>query len=131
MKMMNGCPGTGTENGANRRKGVGAFTLIELLVVMAIIAILAGMLLPGLSRAKEAGLRISCVNNLRQLGLSMRMYGDDNEGMFPPRSISGRWTTQLFDNYKNTNVLVCPSDRGAASLPLTAVTSPADAAPRS
>lgn len=60
------------------------------------------------------------------------MYGDDNEGQFPPRSVNGRWTTQLFDNYKNTNVLVCASDRGAGTMSNIVVAQyPADAAPRS
>src|SRR5882672_347688 len=91
-------------------KNVSGFTLIELLVVIAIIAILAGMLLPALSKAKEAGRRIACVNNLRQLGMSLTMYADDHNGLFPPRLLPNAWPTQLRDGYKDLKILICPSD---------------------
>lgn len=116
------------------RRGWQAFTLIELLVVIAIIAILAAMLLPALSRAKESGKRIACMNNLRQLGMAARLYTDDNQGTYPVRSGTDRWPDKFYDNYgKNVKLLLCPTDGLNGQIPQTGTGSNnvPDASPRS
>jgi prepilin-type N-terminal cleavage/methylation domain-containing protein/prepilin-type processing-associated H-X9-DG protein len=104
-----------------------AFTLIELLVVIAIIAILASLLLPALSKAKQKAWTTNCTSNLKQIGLGMRMFADDNEDRYPesggtigwnptdPNSSSNAWMQQIFGYVQNTNVYHCP---GNVQLPL-------------
>lgn len=87
------------------------FTLVEMLVVVGVIAILAGLLMPSLSRAKQKASRIKCLSDIRQLSLSATLYATDHDGQFPPRRRApNTWVTTLKPYYVDVKILKCPND---------------------
>lgn len=112
---------------SRRRGSLGrGFTLIELLVAVVIISILAALLLTTISKARERGRGIVCLGNLRQIGLSVRMYNEDNSMQMPPffftaqtASSNGQYSLSFMSHWSLADIgpgasmasLVCPSDR--------------------
>ncbi len=96
-----------------------AFTLIELLVVIAIIALLMGILVPALNRARGQGRAVACLSNLKQLGLALQMYADAYNGLFPRAMNDVKWPlvfmpfvgegTKKVQDYREVKVYQCPS----------------------
>jgi prepilin-type N-terminal cleavage/methylation domain-containing protein len=111
-----------------RKARLKAFTLIELLVVIAIIGILASLLLPVLSAAKQRGLRASCMSNLHQMGVAIQIYCGDNSDKLPdmrfppyttiPNAVAGVWPWDMSTNFINAmmvnglsqSVFYCPAN---------------------
>ena len=101
-----------------------AFALAELLIIIAILAILAGLLLPALAKAKSKAQHINCINNLKSDGLAFRMWGSDNGDMYPMRFRTNNFDGPSFaiqqkmyvyfqvmsNELSNPKILVCPSD---------------------
>jgi prepilin-type N-terminal cleavage/methylation domain-containing protein/prepilin-type processing-associated H-X9-DG protein len=118
-------------NCTGKRKG---FTLIELLVVIAIIAIMAAILFPVFSRARENARRTSCLSNMKQIGLGIEQYKQDNDSNYPmayfyvngASSAGGyvQWSGSVQPYVKSEQLFVCPSDASGGIAP-TNCTKPA------
>ncbi len=118
-----------SKSASRRSRG---FTLIELLVVIAIIAILASMILPALARAKSKAHRTYCLNSLRQIGVFMQLYTDENQDLFPAHrnegisssnegiSLTNWWGTTIIGYAQNkSNLFHCPALKGVMQVPFS------------
>lgn len=94
-----------------KRSSPRGFTLIELLVVIVIVAVLAALSVVGLQRAQRSGKNVACISNLRQLGVAMHQYANDNNGwLVPPKEGAVRWSERLAAYLQSTqSVEVIPT----------------------
>ncbi len=98
------------------------FTLIELLVVVAIIGVLAGILLPTLSRARESARKTQCLNNMKTIGLALIMYADESKDVFPSDTVGvpnpAMWSLNLLypEYVADRKIFNCPSDNNSGTI---------------
>jgi len=104
-----------------RHRPTPGFTLIELLVVIAIIAILAAILFPVFSRARAKARQTACLSNVKQIGLALEMYCQDNDECFPvvDHTTGYGWWAPLYPYVKNAQVFRCPAYKAGPTEPAT------------